>query len=254
MLRYVARPEVWQRPRTGAAEQERTRKARARLIRPGPGVGSTSNRPCWTAVTTRHGGDTIYLSAIDRDGNIVSLIQSIYQGFGSGLVPAGTGFALHNRGALFTLDEAAPERAGAAQTSAAHDHPGVHAEGRAAHRLRHHGRLESGAGPRAVRREHRRLRHGHSAGARGGAVHEEHVRRSGREHRGAVPRPGAGGADAAGPRGDRRAAAKRRLWIGSSSDERRRHGRAFRRLGAAPRRRRHPGSAAGVFSFVRGNP
>ncbi len=38
----------------------------------------------------------------------MSLIQSIYDGFGSGLVPPGTGFALHNRGALFTLDETHP--------------------------------------------------------------------------------------------------------------------------------------------------
>src|SRR4030095_16155976 len=42
------------------------------------------------------------------EGNIVSLIQSIYQGFGSGLVPSGSGFALQNRGALFTLDEQHP--------------------------------------------------------------------------------------------------------------------------------------------------
>jgi gamma-glutamyltranspeptidase/glutathione hydrolase len=55
-------------------------------------------------LTTGHGGDTVYLSAIDRDGNIVSLIQSIFKGFGSGLVAPGTGFALHNRGALFTLE------------------------------------------------------------------------------------------------------------------------------------------------------
>ena len=59
-------------------------------------------------LTSSKGHDTIYLSVVDRDGTIVSLIQSIYQGFGSGLVPPGTGFALHNRGALFTLDEAHP--------------------------------------------------------------------------------------------------------------------------------------------------
>jgi gamma-glutamyltranspeptidase/glutathione hydrolase len=59
-------------------------------------------------LTTGHGGDTVYLSAIDRDGNIVSLIQSIFQGFGSGLVAPGTGFALQNRGALFTLEPRHP--------------------------------------------------------------------------------------------------------------------------------------------------
>ena len=59
-------------------------------------------------LTTGAGGDTVYLSAIDRDGNIVSLIQSIFQGFGSGLVAPGTGFALQNRGALFTLEPGHP--------------------------------------------------------------------------------------------------------------------------------------------------
>jgi gamma-glutamyltranspeptidase / glutathione hydrolase len=54
--------------------------------------------------TNSEGKDTIYLSAIDKDGNIVSLIQSNYSDFGSGLVAPGTGFVLHNRGALFTLE------------------------------------------------------------------------------------------------------------------------------------------------------
>ncbi len=55
-----------------------------------------------------HGGDTIYLTVIDKDGNIVSLIQSNYSAFGSGLVAPGTGFVLHNRGALFTLQPDQP--------------------------------------------------------------------------------------------------------------------------------------------------
>jgi gamma-glutamyltranspeptidase / glutathione hydrolase len=54
------------------------------------------------------GTDTTYLSVVDRDGNMVSLIQSNYSAFGSGIVAPGTGFALHNRGALFTLDPASP--------------------------------------------------------------------------------------------------------------------------------------------------
>jgi gamma-glutamyltranspeptidase/glutathione hydrolase len=54
------------------------------------------------------GSDTTYLSVVDRDGNMVSLIQSNYSGFGSGIVPAGAGFVLHNRGGLFTLDAASP--------------------------------------------------------------------------------------------------------------------------------------------------
>jgi gamma-glutamyltranspeptidase / glutathione hydrolase len=56
----------------------------------------------------RGGTDTTYLSVVDREGNMVSLIQSNFDAFGSGVVAAGTGFALHNRGGLFTLDPASP--------------------------------------------------------------------------------------------------------------------------------------------------
>ncbi|HEY6308640.1 MAG TPA: gamma-glutamyltransferase [Candidatus Angelobacter sp.] len=52
--------------------------------------------------------DTIYLAAVDKEGNIASLIQSNYSGFGSGVVVNGMGFALQNRGALFTLDAGHP--------------------------------------------------------------------------------------------------------------------------------------------------
>lgn len=53
-------------------------------------------------------GDTTYLTVVDHDGNMVSLIQSNYSEFGSRLVADGTGFALQNRGALFSVDPASP--------------------------------------------------------------------------------------------------------------------------------------------------
>jgi gamma-glutamyltranspeptidase/glutathione hydrolase len=49
-------------------------------------------------------GDTIYLTTADKDGNMVSLIQSNYRGMGSGMVPPGLGFMLQDRGELFSLD------------------------------------------------------------------------------------------------------------------------------------------------------
>jgi len=54
------------------------------------------------------GNDTTYLTVVDRDGNMVSLIQSNYSSFGSAIVAEGTGFVLHNRGGLFVLDPKSP--------------------------------------------------------------------------------------------------------------------------------------------------
>lgn len=53
-------------------------------------------------------GDTIYMTVADRDGNIVSLIQSIFENFGSGIVAGETGITLHNRGSLFSLTAGHP--------------------------------------------------------------------------------------------------------------------------------------------------
>jgi gamma-glutamyltranspeptidase len=49
-------------------------------------------------------GDTTYFSVMDSEGNCMSVIQSNYMGFGSGLVPEGTGIVLHNRGSYFSLN------------------------------------------------------------------------------------------------------------------------------------------------------
>ncbi len=49
-------------------------------------------------------GDTIYLTVSDKDGNMISLIQSNYRGMGSGMTPTGLGFILQDRGELFSLE------------------------------------------------------------------------------------------------------------------------------------------------------
>jgi gamma-glutamyltranspeptidase / glutathione hydrolase len=63
--------------------------------------------------TARGAGDTVYLTAADGSGNVVSLIQSLFEPFGSAVVPPGTGVALQNRGSLFSLDDRHPNRLGA---------------------------------------------------------------------------------------------------------------------------------------------
>lgn len=106
MLRYVGDPRTAQVPvetLLSAAHADQ----RAALIDPNKAACAVEPSVL-DGVTTSKGSDTIYLTVIDREGNIVSLIQSIFQAFGSGLVPEGTGFALHNRGQLFTLEEGHP--------------------------------------------------------------------------------------------------------------------------------------------------
>jgi len=58
------------------------------------------------------GGGTVYLAAADKDGTMVSYIQSNYMGFGSGLVVPGTGIALHNRGSNFVMEPGHPNCVG----------------------------------------------------------------------------------------------------------------------------------------------
>jgi gamma-glutamyltranspeptidase / glutathione hydrolase len=106
MLRYVGDSRFGAAPVSAMLDKELARR-RAALI--DPTRASRGVEPSvFDGLTASVGGDTIYLSVVDRRGNIVSLIQSIYDGFGTAIVPPGTGFALHNRGALFTLDETHP--------------------------------------------------------------------------------------------------------------------------------------------------
>src|SRR5699024_1577783 len=64
-------------------------------------IGGEAILPKYGAPNT---GGTVYLSTADKEGNMVSYIQSNYMGFGSGLVVPGTGIALHNRGYTFSLE------------------------------------------------------------------------------------------------------------------------------------------------------
>ena len=62
------------------------------------------------SLESRDLGDTIYLTAADGDGNVISLIQSLFGNFGAGIVAGDTGIALQNRGTLFTLEPDHPNR------------------------------------------------------------------------------------------------------------------------------------------------
>ena len=72
------------------------------IRRAAAGIGPTAKRP--PPVPLPVGQDTVYLSTADADGLMVSMIQSNYMGFGSGIVVPGTGIAMQNRGAGFVLD------------------------------------------------------------------------------------------------------------------------------------------------------
>ena len=65
-------------------------------------------KPDYLAVPLEGEGDTTYLTVVDGDGMMVSLIQSNYRGMGSGLVPTGLGFMLQDRGELFSLEDGHP--------------------------------------------------------------------------------------------------------------------------------------------------
>jgi len=108
MLRWVGDPHFGSAPTAALLDKRRSARRAASIDMARAAAQVQPDRV--EGLTTTPGGDTIYLAAIDRDGNIVSLIQSIFQGFGSGLVAPGTGFALQNRGALFTLEPGHPNQ------------------------------------------------------------------------------------------------------------------------------------------------
>jgi gamma-glutamyltranspeptidase/glutathione hydrolase len=100
--RYIADPRVSKVPVQGLIAPAYG-KSRAATIDPNRAhCEETAGTPDTVA------GNTVYLAVVDREGNIASLIQSVYQHFGSGVIVDDYGFALQNRGALFELDPAHP--------------------------------------------------------------------------------------------------------------------------------------------------
>ena len=99
---YVADPDAM-REVTGADLLEpEYLKSRAKLIDP--------QRASVPAAGSPHNGGTVYLTAADQNGMMVSFIQSNFKGFGSGVVVPNRGIALHNRGAGFTLKDGHPNQ------------------------------------------------------------------------------------------------------------------------------------------------
>jgi gamma-glutamyltranspeptidase/glutathione hydrolase len=100
MLQYVGDPKFSKIPIDQLLSKERATQ-RAKLI--GERANCNVAADQFPGLPNAKGSDTIYMTVIDKDGNIVSLIQSNYSGFGSLIMPKGAGFVLQNRDALFTL-------------------------------------------------------------------------------------------------------------------------------------------------------
>ena len=102
LIRYIADPRFSRAPVAGLLSKEYAKERSALVDLESARCEAKPGSP------PRSAGDTIYLSVVDRDGNIASLIQSLYLSFGSGVLVDGMGFHLQNRGALFEMDPSHP--------------------------------------------------------------------------------------------------------------------------------------------------
>ncbi|MCK4944064.1 MAG: gamma-glutamyltransferase [Candidatus Aminicenantes bacterium] len=100
--RFYADPKFYDAPITELLSSGYARK-RLELLDP-----SSANLKLLPGQIGLEKGDTVFMTVVDKDLNAVSLIQSNYYGFGSGMVPDGLGFCIQDRGALFSLEEGHP--------------------------------------------------------------------------------------------------------------------------------------------------
>jgi gamma-glutamyltranspeptidase/glutathione hydrolase len=100
MYAYVADPQAMREVSTQQLLDPKYLARRAKLIDPDRAAPARAGAPA--------SGGTVYLTAADQKGMMVSFIQSNFKGFGSGVVVPGTGIALHNRGWGFTLERGHP--------------------------------------------------------------------------------------------------------------------------------------------------
>jgi gamma-glutamyltranspeptidase / glutathione hydrolase len=101
--RYIADPEFAKVPMDRLLSKEHAKIIADSIRRSPRALAPTPERPAPNGT-----GDTVYLTVVDKDGNAVSYIQSLFAAFGSGRMVPGTGITLHNRGSLYSLDPSHP--------------------------------------------------------------------------------------------------------------------------------------------------
>ena len=122
-LTHSAEPDALRRVHRRASKSHRFEEGAGAGVEPGP---------------ERTSSETMYLTVADKDGNMVSFINSLFDEFGSGVVVPGTGFALHDRGVGIHDGARAAEHRGAGQASVSHAHSGLRHEARSQRRGRRH--------------------------------------------------------------------------------------------------------------------
>ena len=102
MIRHVGDPHFTTVPVTAMLSKAYARERAALIDR------AKAKADVTAGTLPARDGDTTYLSVVDREGNMVSLIQSVFAIFGSGVVPEELGFVLQNRGGRFSIDPRHP--------------------------------------------------------------------------------------------------------------------------------------------------